>query len=610
MQPLRICPLLIHLFSPLINEITVASWFAPLPGVRRCGVQPLGIRPSFIEIPPAMADNRSFRTSVSIEVTTQVRSGGLKRRKKRMTRQGGLQSRQERKPLFAQGRQIAANAAKGLGSDQRAEAAGDLLLHFDHAQVALGLIVVKIDTQIFQEAEDGFLMFAQAVQQVAGRTLFDAPFRSRRGRRSWGELIGCIEHAQKGAFPIHHFQRVESTLALCSCLVRRFFHRQQQVFEVSGPGSPVLLSLKDQFTQHMHQTERMLTAIQEVGGHAVVDTDACEVGQDANAVQGLLPSAGIDLIMRQPCRTADVLPVALSRYPHARFVLMHDGGLPQSLFDLLLHVYQLVGATLDQFAHRGFTHLHPQQVREHFGRALQRQQLVLRQIDGHGPDARSILDGSRHLWRKGGHVHLLTVRTLLVFSAVFLHEQLRRGHVHHLPSQRHAGLHLAQILLTAGTDADAMLNHFIGLLTEAQGASRMPLLTAAFLRALFAHAFALASKAIGRGRQAAIMAIFGLSVLQLFDVLAQSRNLFLQLLDQQSLLLDAFIALGHLLTQVLIFCLQMPAFFFRHHASTLLALMTFGKSQPNLGSYVLRWIDANIYLYYTICGEGVPMLFP
>jgi len=74
-------------------------------------------------------------------VTAQVRSGLLKRGKKRMTRASGLQCRQERKPLFAQGRQIATNAAKSMGTRQTAEAAGDLLLHFEHAQIALGQVV-------------------------------------------------------------------------------------------------------------------------------------------------------------------------------------------------------------------------------------------------------------------------------------------------------------------------------------------------------------------------------------------------------------------------------------------------------------------------------------
>src|SRR5260370_35664584 len=100
-----------------------------------------------------------------------------------MTTQSCLQSRQQRKTLFAQGRHIATNTAKSLCSRQTAKAARDLLLHFDHAQIPLGQIVVKIYPQIFKEAEDGFLMFAQTADQIANCTLFYAhlcPMRTRR----------------------------------------------------------------------------------------------------------------------------------------------------------------------------------------------------------------------------------------------------------------------------------------------------------------------------------------------------------------------------------------------------------------------------------------------
>jgi hypothetical protein len=58
-----------------------------------------------------------------------------------MTTKSGLQRRQQRPTLFAQGRHIAANARKGLSTSQAAEAAGDFLLHFDHAQISLGEII-------------------------------------------------------------------------------------------------------------------------------------------------------------------------------------------------------------------------------------------------------------------------------------------------------------------------------------------------------------------------------------------------------------------------------------------------------------------------------------
>src|SRR5450759_2259047 len=97
-----------------------------------------------------------------------------------MTRKSGLQSRQEGHALFAQGGQIASNAAKGLGTSNAPEAAGDLLLHFDHAKISLRQIVIKIHSQILQEGQDGLLVFAQPIKQIAGGTLFAAPSCSRR----------------------------------------------------------------------------------------------------------------------------------------------------------------------------------------------------------------------------------------------------------------------------------------------------------------------------------------------------------------------------------------------------------------------------------------------
>src|SRR5258708_56438 len=192
-------------------------------------------------------------------VTTQVRSGSLKRGKKRMTTQSRLQSRQQRKTLFAQGRHIATNTAKSLCSRQTAEAARDLLLHFDHAQVPLGQIVVKIHPQIFQEAEDRFLMFAQTVEQIACGTLFDPPFSSRGGRRSWGDLIAFIKQAEKRDFPIEHFQRIEPALSLFACLLGGLLHREEQFFEIGSPDRSLLLCLKHQLSEKMNQAESMLT---------------------------------------------------------------------------------------------------------------------------------------------------------------------------------------------------------------------------------------------------------------------------------------------------------------------------------------------------------------
>src|SRR2546428_5259329 len=122
-----------------------------------------------------------------------------------MTRKGGLQRRQQRQTLFAQRRQIAANASKGLSTSDTPEAAGDFLLHLDHAKISFGEVIVKIHPQILQEGEDGLLLFAQAIEQIASVTLFaSTPFpRGSCGPRV--RLIPVIEQPEKLRFPIDDF---------------------------------------------------------------------------------------------------------------------------------------------------------------------------------------------------------------------------------------------------------------------------------------------------------------------------------------------------------------------------------------------------------------------
>src|SRR5713226_6805371 len=100
-----------------------------------------------------------------------------------MPTKSGLQRRQQGEVLFAQGGQIAPNAAKSLSPSEGAKTARNLLLELDHAHIPLGLVVVKIHPQIFQEAEEGLLVFAHSVEQVAGRTLLGSSPRSWWSRR-------------------------------------------------------------------------------------------------------------------------------------------------------------------------------------------------------------------------------------------------------------------------------------------------------------------------------------------------------------------------------------------------------------------------------------------
>jgi hypothetical protein len=67
--------------------------------------------------------------------------GGLKSGKHRLSQKSLMQGMEKIGPLFVEGREIAANATDLLTACLGAQASRDLLLHFEYAQIALGLIV-------------------------------------------------------------------------------------------------------------------------------------------------------------------------------------------------------------------------------------------------------------------------------------------------------------------------------------------------------------------------------------------------------------------------------------------------------------------------------------
>src|SRR5258708_33958433 len=97
-----------------------------------------------------------------------------------MTAQSGLQRGKQIQALLEQRRQVASDATKGRRSRFAAEGARDLLLNFDHPNIALRLVIVKRNDEAMQEGQHGLLVADQAVKQVARRTLFRASFGARR----------------------------------------------------------------------------------------------------------------------------------------------------------------------------------------------------------------------------------------------------------------------------------------------------------------------------------------------------------------------------------------------------------------------------------------------
>src|SRR5437660_1351296 len=453
-----------------------------------------------------------------------------------MPTKSGLQSRQQRDVLFAQGGQIAPNTAKSLSAKDGAKTARNLLLELDHAHIPLRLIVVKIHPKIFQEAEEGLLVFAQPIEQVAGRALLgSSPCSWGSGRPGMGQ-IPFVKDVEKLAFPIGNLQWVKPMFSLFASLLGGLFHIQEQAFQVCGPLAFLLFRQKEQFSQHMHVTTGMHTRVQEVGSPSIMDRDPRERRQDPDSIQGGLTSVGMHLIMGQGRRASHMHPVSLPRHTQSRLILMDDLRLDQGVFDLLLHLHQPCCAFLGQLTQGAFAHLDAYQITQALTSSCQRQQLLLGQIYRCRGKGRSVLDGSGSLMRKRSSGDVLTHRRLFVFRAIFSHNQTRSWDINDLSALDVTGCNRVQIVLARFTLLNVVLHHFIWAARPAQARSWMAWLPSRFLLALCAQAFRLASKTI-RGRwQVTIVAIFGEPILQGFHLLGQTTVLLTQLLNQDVLL--------------------------------------------------------------------------
>ena len=205
-----------------------------------------------------------------------------------MSTQSGLQSRQQRKTLFAQGRQIATNTAKSFCPARLRKQPDTFCCTLSMRDPAQPDCCQNppADLPGSRRPLSGVCATGRA---GCCSTLFDAPLGPRRGRRSGSDLIAFIQQAEKRKFPIQHFQRIEPVLPLCSRLLGRLLHREEQVFELGRPDGSLLLCLKHQLAEKMHQAQRMLTVIQEVRCPGIMNADAFEDGQDANRVQSACP---------------------------------------------------------------------------------------------------------------------------------------------------------------------------------------------------------------------------------------------------------------------------------------------------------------------------------
>ena len=76
--------------------------------------------------------------------------------------------------LFAAGGEVATNPGKHLSTGQSAEATRDFLLHLDHADVLLALVVGEGHVGVQEEGQHTQIVILQAVEQVGSLVLLGA----------------------------------------------------------------------------------------------------------------------------------------------------------------------------------------------------------------------------------------------------------------------------------------------------------------------------------------------------------------------------------------------------------------------------------------------------
>ena len=326
-----------------------------------------------------------------------------------MTKKGVLQGGEQMTPLFAQRRQVRAKTAKDVGSPRCAEAARDLLLHFDHANISLGLGIIKRHTQVMQEGENRVLVQREAIEQIARRRLFGPPlFLDGGGRIRRIGLIAFFQYPLIAGDPVSDLQRRERAAPHLSCLITSGLHLPQHVFELGGPALLVLFLKEKQFAQVMDIAQRVQAPVEPVAAKAIMQASALKLRQDADGVQGFFAAFGMDRIVGQRLGGTDVRPPALARHIQAAFILMEHVGLDQRLFDLLLYRFKQRGGPLHLGDDRGLRDGDAQQIKEHFASPSQRQQMLHHQQARCRGHAASVLHVGSHLLGEGRRVHLAT----------------------------------------------------------------------------------------------------------------------------------------------------------------------------------------------------------
>ena len=104
------------------------------------------------------------------------------------TLEGQDEGVEEVEALLVEGREVGADSAEGGGAFGGAKAAGDFLLHLEHANGLLGEVVAERHARVAGESQHLGCLIAQPAQQIDRETLA-SPSALAAG---WRRGIGCF----------------------------------------------------------------------------------------------------------------------------------------------------------------------------------------------------------------------------------------------------------------------------------------------------------------------------------------------------------------------------------------------------------------------------------
>lgn len=274
-----------------------------------------------------------------------------------------------------------------------------------------------------------------------------------------------------------------------------------------------------QFTQMMDIAQSMLASKRLIGGPAVMHDGALVIRDDPDGRERFSPSLEMRGVMGELLGPTDMHPTMRGADPHGRFIQMQQWLLMQRGLEWLLNGSQRRMALLDKAGDAASRELDSQHVLEDLAGAGVGNDLSFDQVHRQRGDASTVLGGSLDFGGKARTGDVRTVRTGFLLHPIFLDPQAFFGQVQDLAAFGIAGRLPPQVVLTVLADLDRMDQHLIRKLDLLKMMAPMTRLATCFLAALLPQTLGRAHEVIRRGRQAAVVAIFGFLPLQFFDSL-------------------------------------------------------------------------------------------